>query len=69
MSENHNLPRAPWTDQNSINERKEAGLISILGPNGERICDIFPFARRGGIGADAARAVAEFIMDARNKNT
>lgn len=59
------LPKKPWRIVDSLNERKGTGYIHIQGPNGEKICDIFPYAGVGGLGLEAARAVAEMIVSAR----
>lgn len=40
------------------------GYISIVGPNGERICDLFPFAAKGGVGRMQAIENAALIARA-----
>jgi hypothetical protein len=50
----------PWTIEDYTNE-KRGGYISIRGPNGEAICDIFPHAGKGGVGIEVALQNAYLI--------
>ncbi len=58
------IPSRPWKIIDSINEDETKGFIHIAGANGEKVCDIFPFAGVGGIGVIAARKVASIIIEA-----
>ena len=49
----------PWTVHDYSNDR--TGYIGIRGPNNEKIADIFPFAREGGVGIEVARKNAILI--------
>ena len=60
MSENL-VPSGPWRllDQT----QRGAGYLRILGPNGEKICDLFPFgAGSGTVSETVARAIAKHIV-------
>lgn len=51
----------PWKIIDSItNDRR--GYLTIRGPNGEKIADIFPFAEIGGVGLEQARDNARLIV-------
>ena len=57
----------PWRSIEVGSKRGTNGdpsYISIVGPNGEKICDIFPHAGVGGVGIDVARANARLICRA-----
>ncbi len=61
------LPHGPWKIADSIDESETKGYIHIAGINGEKICDIFPFAGRNGVGVKTARKIAEIIVKAREE--
>lgn len=56
----------PWKVVDTINTRG-VGYLSIRGPNGEKIADMFPFAGEGGIGVETARANASLICQLANQ--
>lgn len=60
--------KGPWqaVETGHVKGLPGPAYISIIGPNGEKICDIFPHAGKGGAGLDAARANARLIVQARS---
>lgn len=50
----------PWEIVDGTTEKH--GYIAIRGPNGEKICDIFPFAGFDGVGVETARQNAAAIV-------
>lgn len=53
----------PYKILENLNVDQTGGYIAVLGPNNENVAQIFPFAKRGGIGLQAARAVAKRIAE------
>ena len=58
----------PWNIVNCV-AKGDRGYIRIEGPNGEKVADIFPFARENGTGYETALANAEMIVKLINAQT
>ncbi len=72
MTDMKDATPGPWTaiDMGMVrNGGGEPSYIHIAGPNGEKICDIFPHAGSNGVGMKAARANAALIVQAAPKPT
>lgn len=54
----------PWTVVDHTDDRK--GYMRIEGPNGQKVCDIFPFVGEGGVGVEEARKNAVLIVTLAN---
>ena len=56
----------PWRVIDFVQESRQTGHLHVAGPYGEKICDIFPYAGVGGVGYEAAKIIAHFIVEQRN---
>jgi hypothetical protein len=52
----------PWDIEDHTATRR-AGYFSIVDADGNRICDFFPFAGKGGRGKGATLAIARQIIE------
>lgn len=52
----------PWRIEEPVSPRQSKGYFSIVDAAGNRICDFFPFAGKGGRGWDATIEIAQQII-------
>lgn len=60
-----NTTPRPWKVVDCI-ANDHRGYLTIQGPNGEKVADIFPFAGVGGVGLEQARMNAALIVSLAN---